>query len=72
MHLKLLIVNGVHPVSDGTGGTLVWERPVTVGSCPTEPRCVVVRRSRNLSMGNCKLFGAILFLLAVGQKSLKC
>lgn len=84
MHVQLLTANGVHPVSDGTAGTLLLQgtkkkgggggrqRPVIAGPYPTEPYCAVARRSRNTSMDNYKIFWAVLFFLAVGQKLLKC
>lgn len=86
VHVQLLTANGVHPVSDGTAGTLVLQgtkkkrrgkkkkrqRPVIVGPYPTEPYCPVARRSGNTSMDEYKIFWAVLFFLAVGQKLLKC
>lgn len=47
------------------------KRQTSVVLCPytTEHNCVVARRS---SVGNCNIFGAVLFFLSVGQKLLKC
>lgn len=84
VHVWLLRANGVHPVSDGTGGTylLLLEKkgrverdlgarkaePFIAGQYPTQPYCVVASKAKSLSLGNCKVFGANLLLLVFAQK----
>lgn len=83
VHVWLLRANDVHPVSDGTGGTYlllfkkkgggwIWgqgrQKPFIAGQYPTQPYCVVASKSRSLSSGNCKVFGANLLLLVFAQK----
>lgn len=84
MRAQLLIANGVHPVSDGTGRTLlllgtkikkigVEKKKLVCYSGPVLHRALWwCGQVSNLSMGNCKIFGAVLFFLAIGQKLLKC